>query len=75
MEIVIAIILVVAAIVFFLYIFNAMLTAACPVCQRDEDTDETIIPIFPAFLWFCPNCGSTIKHKEIAQRRDSNKNG
>jgi hypothetical protein len=66
-QIAVAVILVIAAVAFFLYILQAMLNAApCPVCLRDEGTREMVIPVFPAFRWLCPNCGALLKNSEVA---------
>ena len=63
---VIAALLVLGAVLFFVWVIRSMLRAACPVCLENED-EEMVIPLLPGFRWFCPACGGAFRNEEVLQ--------
>lgn len=63
MDILLFLLLLGIAVVFFLWILRAMLHAACPHCL-ENGREEMVIPIIPGFRWFCPTCSGVSKYRE-----------
>jgi hypothetical protein len=64
LTIIFALVLLVAAALFFVWVMNSMLDSACPKCQEDG-REELVVPIIPGFRWFCPTCSSTFVSSEV----------
>lgn len=68
LTVIFAVVLLIAAGLFFVWVMNAMLDSACPKCQ-EEGREELVVPIIPGFRWFCPTCSGTFASAEVRGRR------
>jgi len=76
MAIIIFIVMLVVFAGLFLWMLNAMLRSTCPVCRADRSAGDdrpeaTVIPVIPGFLWWCPDCNSTIRQNKLVARTRS----
>jgi hypothetical protein len=65
----VCVVMVVGAAAFFLWMIHMCLNKVCPVCRENEGTEEMAFPVLPGFIWWCLGCNSTIKQKDLLDRR------
>ena len=46
---------------FLIWVLKTMANKCCPNCQ------SPVIPIIPAFLAWCPECGENISHSDLVE--------
>lgn len=69
MLIVIAVILIILAISFFLWTMKHMTEDVCPVCYED-DVEEMVLPVVPGYRWWCPTCNNFFATSELVQNKE-----
>lgn len=70
MEILVALVVIVAAVLFVVWCANAMLGHACPTCYENDGEREIVIPVIPGVRWWCPNCSNSFKTEDLLEQAE-----
>jgi hypothetical protein len=71
-QVIVFLLLAVAAIATFVWVLNAMISTFCPTCDKDG-LEENVVPILPYVRWWCPACGTIHGNSEVIRKKTQDK--